>query len=303
MAPPGAPLAGFLERVREVNNLGEGRETLLRGFRRLTVDGAALGLVSPALAPLLLEDRHGGVFREDGPGGLTLDPALAGPEARTAAVDRVLRALRAEGALEGWREERYPVLGSFGEPPAFLLERAAAAAFGIKAYGVHVNGYVRGADGRERLWVARRSAAKPTWPGMLDHLVAGGQPHGVSPMENVVKECQEEASIPEALARTARPVGAVAYETLGPRGVGRDVLFCFDLELPESFVPVPQDGEVDEFMLLDVSDAAALVRDTRQFKPNCNLVVIDFLVRHGHISPEEPGYLDLLRALRGGDCR
>lgn len=44
----------------------------------------------------------------------------------------------------------------------------------LQAYGVHINGYVVGAQG-QRLWLARRSASKPTWPGMLDHIVAGGQ--------------------------------------------------------------------------------------------------------------------------------
>ena len=40
-----------------------------------------------------------------------------------------------------------------------------------------------------------------------------------------------------------------------------------------------QDGEVDEFMLRDIEEVAELVRDTTQFKPNCALVIIDFLVR------------------------
>ena len=43
-----------------------------------------------------------------------------------------------------------------------------------QAYGVHINGYVETAAGLE-LWVARRSRDKPTWPGKLDHIVAGGQ--------------------------------------------------------------------------------------------------------------------------------
>ena len=30
-------------------------------------------------------------------------------------------------------------------------------------------------------------------------------------MDNVVKECQEEAGIPEHLARMARPAGVVSY--------------------------------------------------------------------------------------------
>ncbi len=32
-----------------------------------------------------------------------------------------------------------------------------------------------GPDGSKKLWVARRSRTKSTWPGKLDHIVAGGQ--------------------------------------------------------------------------------------------------------------------------------
>lgn len=58
-------------------------------------------------------------------------------------------------------------------------------------------------------------------------------------MENVVKECEEEASIPPELAARAKPVGAVSYTSLQPAGLKRDVLFCFDLELPADFEPQP----------------------------------------------------------------
>ena len=88
----------------------------------------------------------------------------------------VLQELREGGALTGWRSESYPVLTSFHSEPLALVERAAAVHLGIKAYGVHVNGYVRGPSGIE-LWVATRSKDKPTWPGRLDHIVAGGQVH------------------------------------------------------------------------------------------------------------------------------
>lgn len=36
-----------------------------------------------------------------------------------------------------------------------------------------MNGYVE-RDGQKYLWIGKRSEAKPTYPGMLDHLVAGG---------------------------------------------------------------------------------------------------------------------------------
>ena len=43
----------------------------------------------------------------------------------------------------------------------------------IQAYGVHMNGYVE-KDGQKLLWIGKRSQMKPTYPGMLDHLAAGG---------------------------------------------------------------------------------------------------------------------------------
>lgn len=35
-------------------------------------------------------------------------------------------------------------------------------------------------------------------------------------------------------------MGAVSYETVSAEGLKRDVLFCYDLELPADFQPVPQ---------------------------------------------------------------
>lgn len=45
---------------------------------------------------------------------------------------------------------------------------------------------------------------------MLDHIVAGGLPHGITPMDNVIKECEEEASIPEDLARLSKATGRLS---------------------------------------------------------------------------------------------
>lgn len=36
-----------------------------------------------------------------------------------------------------------------------------------------MNGYLE-QEGQKYLWVGKRSKVKPTYPGMLDHLVAGG---------------------------------------------------------------------------------------------------------------------------------
>jgi hypothetical protein len=63
--------------------------------------------------------------------------------------------------------------------------------------------------------------------------------------------------------------------------------------LPADFQPECTDGEVEEFMLLPVEEVAEITRDTDDFKLNCNLVVIDFLIRHGYLTAEDMDY-DLL---------
>ena len=83
------------------------------------------------------------------------------------------------------------------------------------------------------------------------------------------------------------------------------VLFCYDLYLPASFVPTPVDGEVEQFYVYSVDQLMeSMASDcVDPIKPNCYSVIIDFLLRHGYLSPETPGYLDVLRELRSGVCR
>jgi hypothetical protein len=63
----------------------------------------------------------------------------------------------------------------------------------------------------------------------------------------------------------------------------RDALFCYDLELPLSFIPEPMDGEVESFELqtLDWVLQKIVEGGPNGYKPNCNLVIIDFLIRLG----------------------
>ncbi len=214
------------------------------------------------------------------------------------AMVEVTKDLHAKGVLEHWRDEPFVVNERFGQDPVFIIERCAVPFFGIRAYGVHINGYVRTADGL-KMWIARRAEDRVICPDMLDNMVAGGQPAGLSLMENIVKECAEEANLPEDLARRAQPVGVITYTMETDKGIKPDVMFCYDIEVPESFIPENTDGEVASFELMPVDQVAEIVRDSSQFKFNCNLVVIDFLIRHGVINPdEEPEYEDLVRALR-----
>jgi 8-oxo-dGTP pyrophosphatase MutT (NUDIX family) len=278
----------FLDRIAECNAHDPA------AYRPFFAAGRQVGAVRPALAERLA--RMPDIFAV-APQSVTLDPGFATPEARTAALDRAVRALEAEGIVRGRRNENYPACPEWGRQIDFQIERAAAPHFGIRSYGVHMTGYVRKADGIH-IWVARRARAKPTYPGMLDNTVAGGQPVGIGLVENMIKECWEEGGIPPALARGVVPVGAIAYRMDAEDGLKPDVQFCFDLELPEDFVPRNTDGEIDEFFLWPWARVAETVERTREFKFNCNLVLIDFFVRHGLVAPEHPDYLAICAGLR-----
>ena len=220
-------------------------------------------------------------------------------ESRSAVLKEVLWKLHTEGEIPKWRGEDYGISRRWGEELLFKMERAAVPLFGLPANGIHVNGYVAGPEG-PRLWVGRRSAHKTVAPGKLDHLVAGGQPYGLSLMDNVVKEAAEEASLPEDLARRAKPVAALGYLCARAEGQRNDVLFVYDLELPENFQPRPSDDEVEEFFLWPMEKVLERLKNSDDFKFNVALVNLDFALRHGILTPDdEPSYQAIVEGLQG----
>ena len=198
-----------------------------------------------------------------------------------------------DGLLESWVGEPFPVKASVDEPARFIMERTLTAPLGCLTFGVHLNGYVRTKQGIE-LWVAKRSSNKPTFPGKLDNIVAGGQPAGLSLFQNLIKECYEEAGISEIQAKQSIATGTVSYRHTDGHGLKRDVLYCFDLELADSFMPTCQDGEVESFERMPIKDVLSIIANTDKFKYNCNLVILDFAIRHGVITGDETSnYADL----------
>ena len=280
----------YLDRIREANS---GHGTPHVPFR---IGQRTFGRMRPEAAGLLA--KFGDVFVHR-PDGLALKPKLevASCKRRSSAVAEVMQELRAVGHLPTWRNEHFAVRRHFEDPPEFLIERAAIALLGVRGWGVHLNGYLE-RDGELLMWIGKRSQHKPTWPGQLDQLVAGGQPARIGVKANLLKECQEEAGIEPALAATAIPTGAISYCCDSDLGIHPDVVFTFDLRLPGEFVPRNVDGEVEAFYLWPLSQVAKVIEETTAFKFNCALVIIDFLLRHEFISPEESGYLKIVKGLR-----
>jgi hypothetical protein len=217
-------------------------------------------------------------------------------ESISRAVDGVVDALVAENRVPKWRNETFDVAPRWGAPPVFRLDRGAVPFFGTRAYGVHLNGYRRDRAGLY-LWIGRRAPDKRVAPDKLDNIVAGGVGDGHGLDETLLKEGEEEASIPRSLTGRAAPAGAVSYRMETELGVRDDVLFVYDLELPADFVPRNQDGEIAHFELMPASAVVDRVRTTDDFKFNVNLVILDFALRHGVLRPDDPEYLDVATGL------
>ena len=259
--------------------------------------------------PLLYEGREIGLIQRANLGLIAEFPAVfevaehavrlhvrSSHEAHTTALKTVVLEL-AKRQVISFRKEPYRIDTGWQTPELALVDRGAAYLLGIRCCGVHLNGIVW--KGNEAcLWIAHRAKDRVVCPGQLDQLVAGGLPAGLTAFETMLKEAGEEAAIPAALAKQARATGMISYCMDRPNGVSRDTIFAFDLELPPDFTPHNTDGEVERFELLPVGQVAEIVRTTDRFKWNCNLVIIDFLIRHGYLDSSHPEYTALCLGLR-----
>lgn len=207
--------------------------------------------------------------------------------------------------LRGWRDELWPVYGSEGQL-LYNLERCATGLFGFVRYGVHLNAFVRCSESSHgiKMWVAKRSPTKSTFPDMLDNAAAGGLMTGEDPLDCIIREADEEADLAEKITRESiKAVGGVSYiyvtrEQAGEAGlIYPEVQWIYDLELPEHIIPKPKDGEVAGFKLCSIEEVQQQLREGL-FKPNCALVVIDFFIRHGIITREnEPEFDEINRRI------
>lgn len=287
--------------------------TSLYHFRIAEYPEITLGYILPEVAQVLHNLPDWTVDEESIPRSVTLG-LQQDEKSRSEVVARHMEAMKLTGhfkVLDKWRNEVYPVYGPKPKKELLLsIERSASPLFGIVTYGVHLTAYqLEEVEGKTqyKIWVPRRARNKQTYGGMLDNTVAGGTATGEGFFESLVRECGEEASLPEDFVRkNVKQCGAVTYFYIrDERAGGETGLFqpecqnVYDLELPNdgSVVPKPNDDEVEEFYLWSVDEVRAAL-SKREFKPNCALVIIDFLIRHGLLTVEnERDYIEICARL------
>ena len=229
------------------------------------------------------------------PNKIQLQPTYHDYHTRTQALTLAFDHWLQHYDFDYWQED-YKILSNWGAEALCQVRRGGHRILGTPSFGVHVNGF-QYKQGELFVWVAKRSRDKTTYPGQWDTFVAGGFPAGFTAMEIVEKEGYEEAGIPAQLARQAIPVGMVTYRRELHKSVERDTMFTFDLEIPVDFTPIPVDGEVETFECWPVARLLEVVSTSHAFKDNCNLIAIDFLIRHGIIGPDDQDYAQLVNGL------
>ncbi|KAI7863649.1 NUDIX hydrolase domain-like protein [Spinellus fusiger] len=229
---------------------------------------------------------------------ITFSPSVDTFEKRTLVIKELMdtwRKRKTFDCLKGWRNEAYPVYGDCSEKDVvvFTMERAASQLLGVATFGAHINVFVRQPDGSVDMWVAKRALTKPTWPGLLDNCVAGGLSYGDTLKDCVVKECNEEASIPMHIANKATRAGCIYQYTYTDTSILPETQYTYDLELPANVVPEPQDEEVESFYLWPLDKVKKTILQGL-WKVNSAMVAIEFLMRYGAITRDnDPYYADI----------
>jgi len=192
----------------------------------------------------------------------------------------------------------------------YSIERSASALFGVVTYGVHMTAYVHSPESSHgiKIWIPRRAAGKQTYGGMLDNTVAGGMATGEGTLDCVIREAEEEASLPSELVRSkATSHGTITYLYIRSEKASGEVglmqpecEYVYELELPADVIPKPNDSEVQEFYLWTVEEVQEHMAKG-EFKPNCAMVMLDFFIRHAILTPEnEKDYDEIKNRIHRG---
>ena len=203
-----------------------------------------------------------------------LSISLGRPTKLSQSLYQLADMMRAGGFIPGWRNEDFAWIDQNGHQ-YFRLERAAFRTFGFRSMATHINGYTAA----HTLWLGRRSETKPTDPGKLDNLAAGGISADETPWVSARRELWEEAGVPEKIAQDITPIGRIHMRRpIMGRGFHDELLFIYDLELADHFVPSNHDGEVSGFIEISYAEAAARIL-ADEFTSDAAFVTADFILR------------------------
>ena len=294
------------------------------------VAGERVGQVQQSLVGLLLacSGPTGPVFEQLDAGLGLVQSAHPSAEHRSDAMAAATQHLIAHKLIKRCHGDLFPIAPAWNAPALCVVDRNAAPFFGTTSVGVHLHCYVRSSDAGLQVWMAQRAMDKSNFPGLWDPTVAGGQPVGLSLGENMCKEAAEEAGLAPAQASRAHSAGVLSQMTAKPDGSclkqsawlaheprlsahaplvaahtrrarrAAGLYFVWDLEVAEDWSPRAADGEVERFERWSMQRVEHEVREGDCLRPAMRLVMADFLIRHGVITPDnEPDFERIVLAM------
>jgi len=157
------------------------------------------------------------------------------------------------------------------------VERSLLSFFGFPAYGVHCNAWSK-KNNSTFIHIAKRSKKIKKFPGLLDNLVAGGQPSNISIIDNLKKEGFEEAGLIKSCFKNLKKGSTIHYCHNEEKKINSAIIFVYNLEINKDFVFKNMDGEVESFFYIEINEIYKIL-ENKQLKPNCIIPLADFFVR------------------------
>ena len=219
-------------------------------------------------------------------------------------MEETLRRGNQDGSIEElkrWSNELFPVYAADGEH-VLDFDGVRIDLFRVVNYAVHMLGWVTAKDAGKKYWVLRRSLTNMTYPGKLDNTVGGSLSSCEKPIDCIVRECEEELSLDPAYTHAnIKPCGTLSYHMtksdLGAPGCQPQVQYLYEMEFAEDVIPKIGDGEVGEIHLKTL-DEVRTAPSNGEFKLNCSMTWLSYLIRHGHLTAEnEPDLVEICSRL------
>ncbi|RGP70472.1 thiamine pyrophosphokinase [Fusarium sporotrichioides] len=232
-----------------------------------------------------------------------------------------------------WEKREYSLLHLFhSQLRTISIPTPLRGFLGILTVGVHLNVYSRDrTTGDFRIWVAKRAIGRDlSYSGMLDQVVAGGvDPEDrihewLAPFKTLTREAKEETGLevdkltlnvfapgtdtePRRFIGTASRVSCVTFfdkkdwraGELNEDQLEPGVRIIYDLEIMNDYCPQGNEPGIEKIMSMDPLQVRQSLLEEGRWKPNCGLVMLDFLVRHQIVNLQNDSHYDyIMRALR-----
>ena len=185
----------------------------------------------------------------------------------------------------------------FGIKNIFEVDRKLLSILGLPQYGIHGNAWSLEKN-RIIFHFAKRSSNLDDFPGFYDNLCAGGQPLGISILDNLKKEAFEEAGIRQILKKNLTKGRTVNYFHEHQDKIHSGIIFNYHLKIANSNF-CNMDGEVESFISKDAFEIYELL-ESNTLKPNCIIPIADFFLSNMNDLFSKKGILELKKLLDNG---